>query len=141
MAGHPARIPGNRPVLCIAPSTGWVKCNSKGLPRLSGYCCLWEYILEQNNINYGLFFSIPWVQFALYAEIMGAIFRIENAFTKGWFRLWLECDSQLAAQAFKNSIIVPRRLISGCLYYMEKTKHINIHVTRIFRERNFCAEK
>lgn len=87
VAGHPARIPGNRPVLCIAPSTGWLKCNSKGLPRLSGYCCLWEYILEQNNINYGLFFSIPWVQFALYAEIMGAIFRIENAFTKGWFRL------------------------------------------------------
>lgn len=42
---------------------------------------------------------------------------------------------------FKNSIIVPRRLQSRCLNCMVKTKHTRIHVTHIFREGNYCAEK
>jgi len=35
---------------------------------------------------------------ALQAEIICTILANGIAFTKGWFRLWLECDSQLAIQ-------------------------------------------
>jgi len=84
-----------RSVLWFASSTGWVKCNITGLPSALWLLLLVGVYSGTKEINYGIFFTIPWVQVALYAEIMGAILGIENAFTKGWFRLWLECDSQL----------------------------------------------
>jgi ribonuclease HI len=43
----------------------------------------------------------------LHAELMAIILAMEMALTKGWLRLWVESDSQVAIRASKDHSIVP----------------------------------
>jgi len=74
------------------------------------------------------------------AEIFGAILAIEIAHNRNWLNLWLETDSMLLLQAFKNSDMVPWVVKNRWLNCMELTKGMNFTVTHILREGNVCAD-
>lgn len=44
---------------------------------------------------------------AVFAELMGAILAMEQAFLKNWSHLWLETNSKLVVEAFSNPSLVP----------------------------------
>lgn len=50
------------------------------------------------------------VSIVLHAELNGAMLAIETVFQRGWNRLWLENDSLLVIQAFRNPDLVPWKL-------------------------------
>lgn len=52
------------------------------------------------------------IKFALYTEMMVVIMALENAHSRVWSRIWLECDSCLVIDAFTNHSIIPWVLTS-----------------------------
>jgi len=46
------------------------------------------------------------VQSTLFAEVIAAILSMEFAFSKGWSKVWLECDTVLVVQAFSKTFLV-----------------------------------
>ncbi|KAL5147329.1 hypothetical protein HKD37_06G017030 [Glycine soja] len=47
------------------------------------------------------------IKYVLFAELLAANKAIEICRDKGWQKMWIECDSMLVVQAFKNEHIVP----------------------------------
>lgn len=82
-----------------------------------------------------------YAEFVLHAEFVGVMLAIEIAFDKGWHNLWIECDSKLVLDAFKNISLVPWKLVNrwkNCLYIADR---MNIRFSHIFREGNSSADK
>lgn len=75
------------------------------------------------------------------AELSGIMFGDETAFQKGWNHLWLQCDSQLAIQAFKNNSIVPWKLRSRWRNMLLLAKKMHFVYSHVYREGNVCADK
>lgn len=75
------------------------------------------------------------------------MFGVEKAIQKGWNHLWIECDSQLAIQAFKNKAIVPwslRNRWGNMLKSLSKIRYVYSHIYIYIykhRESNVCADK
>ena len=72
---------------------------------------------------------------------MGAILAIEPAWSKGFRRIWLECDSSLLCQAFSLFNLIPWSLRGRWRKCIKIYKEIEFKVSHIFRERNHCANK
>lgn len=77
---------------------------------------------------------------AFHAEILGAMKAIEIAHQYQWKNLWLESDSSLVVNAFKNSSLVPRKLRNRWTNCLNITKSMNFLVTRVYREGNSCVD-
>ena len=41
----------------------------------------------------------------MYVALVAAMTTIELAYNKGWFQLWLKCDSSLVVSTFKTSFM------------------------------------
>ena len=76
-----------------------------------------------------------------FAETFAAVIAIETACEKGWRNLWLECDSMLVVQAFKNENIVSWTLRNRWKNAIIKTRDMNLVVGHIYREGNTCADR
>ena len=89
----------------------------------------------------GSFSSFLGVQKSLYAEVMGAILAIEIAWSKGFRRIWLECDSSHLCQAFSLFNLIPWYLRGRWRKCIKISKEIDFEVSHIFREGNYYADK
>lgn len=78
---------------------------------------------------------------ASFAEMIGAMMAIEFAHSKGWHKLWLECDSKLVVDAFTNTSLVPWRLQNRWNNCLLITRSMHFAVSHIFKEGNACADK
>jgi hypothetical protein len=75
----------------------------------------------------------------LHAELMGIILAMEMALEKGWLRLWVESDSQVAVRASKDHSIVPWNLRNrwrNCFSHQ-----MQLLFSHVYREGNSCADK
>jgi hypothetical protein len=73
---------------------------------------------------------------SLFSEIMGIILAIECAFDKGWTRLLIESESQVAILAFKSCNIIPWQLHNRWFNCMIKLRSMHYVVSHIFRDGN-----
>ncbi|KHN06559.1 hypothetical protein glysoja_010903, partial [Glycine soja] len=58
----------------------------------------------------------------------------------GWRNLWLECDSIMIVEAFRNDGLVPWQLKNRWLKCTALVTRMNFVVGHIFREDNACAD-
>jgi len=89
----------------------------------------------------GSFSSFLGVRKSLYAEVTGAILAIELAWSKGFRRIWLACDSSLLCQSFSSFNLIPWSLRGRWRKYIKICKEIEFKVSHIFREGNHYANK
>lgn len=66
---------------------------------------------------------------------------VEIAYKKGWHRLWLECDSMLVVNAFKDASLVPWRIRVSWNNCIILTRKMQFMVSHICREGNICTDK
>ncbi|KAK2410614.1 hypothetical protein QL285_045971 [Trifolium repens] len=100
---HQPKIRVLQEVCWEPPVLNWIKCNidgaSNGNPGLSS--C--GGIFRDHEANFIFAFAEPLGMSSSYVvEICGAMRAIEIAYQKQWMHLWLETDSSLVVNAFKN---------------------------------------
>lgn len=119
-----------------------VKCNTDGAARgCPGRSTCGGIFRDSRGSFMGCFSVNIGINKALQAELLGAMWSIEIAFSKGWRNLWLECDSKLVLCAFKNSDIVPWKLRNRWNNCLLLTKQMRFQISHIFREGNHCADR
>ena len=90
------------------PHINWVKVNTDGIARGCPSFSACVGIFRGSKGEYiGSFSSFLGVQKSLYVDVMGVILAIELAWSKGFRRIWLECDSSLLCQAFSSFNLIP----------------------------------
>lgn len=72
----------------------------------------------------------------MWLKLIGVVLTIEIAFKKGWRRLWLQCDSILLVQSFRDIDFVPWRIKNRWCNCIELTKQMYLVVGHVFREEN-----
>lgn len=77
---------------------------------------------------------------AYFAELSAAMRAIEIASQQNWTQLWLESDSMLVVNAFKNHALVPWKLRNRWYNCIHTVLSMNFIVSHIFREGNQCAD-
>lgn len=65
---------------------------------------------------------------------------IEIAASHQWKSLWLESDSALVVNAFKNHSLIPWKLRNRWNNCLHIVRGMNFLVTHVFREGNCCAD-
>jgi hypothetical protein len=78
---------------------------------------------------------------SFFAELRGALKAIEIAFSNNWNHLWLETDSMLVVNAFKNqNKIVAWPLRNRWKNALAVTRQMNFLISRVYREGNKVAD-
>ncbi|MCH80179.1 ribonuclease H protein [Trifolium medium] len=127
-------------VIWHPPSLNWFKCNIDGSSNFSGSAC--GGIFRNHLADFQFAFAQPLgVDSPFSAELFGAILAIEYAFSNGWHNLWLESDSMLVVNAFKE----PHKPVTWALRNrwnnaLVLLSNMNCIVTHIFREGNVVAD-
>jgi ribonuclease HI len=139
---HQPKIPVLKEVCWEPPVLNWIKCNidgaSNGNPGLSS--C--GGIFRDHEANFIFAFAEPLGMSSSYVvEICGAMRAIEIAYQKQWMHLWLETDSSLVVNAFKN----PDKPVAWQIRNRWKNvlfmfRQMNCVVTHIYREGNQVAD-
>ena len=105
---HLPRPPSITEVLWHPPPIHWTKCNtddaSLGNPRSSSCGGIFR---DFKGICKGCFAEFLGLTTSYQAELCGVIRAIEIAYEQNWHNLWIETDSSLVVQAFKNSRLIP----------------------------------
>ena len=65
----------------------------------------------------------------------------ELAWSKGFRRIWLECDSFLFCQTFNSFNLIRWSFRGRCRKCIKICKEIEFKVSHIFREGNHCTDK
>jgi ribonuclease HI len=139
---HHPKVPVLKEVYWQPPVVTWIKCNidgaSNGNPGLSS--C--GGIFRDHEANFIFAFAEPLGLSTSYvAELCGAMRAIEIAHQKHWQHLWLETDSKLVVEAFKNpNKPVAWQLSNRWKNTMFMFKQLNCVVTHIYREGNQAAD-
>jgi len=106
---HPPNAPQIIEVIWSPPNFNWVKCNTDGSATATSSAC--GGIFRDKHAKFLLCFAENTsLQNAYHAELMGAMRAIELASSSNWNYLWLECDSALVVNAFKNKYLIPWKL-------------------------------
>ena len=79
-------------------------------------------------------------EIAYFTELSGALRAIELANQFNWQNLWLESDSALVVNAFKNKFQVPWKLRNRWKNFTLITSSMNFIVSHVFREGNEYAD-
>jgi len=136
---HPPNAPKIIKVLWHPPILNWVKCNTDGSATSSSLAC--GGIFRNNNAQFMLCFSENTGNGnTFFAELSGAMRAIELASQHRWTKLWLECDSAMVVNAFKNNTIVPWKIRNRWENCLALCKSMQLLVTRVYREGNSCAD-
>ncbi|XP_019427135.1 PREDICTED: uncharacterized protein LOC109335456 [Lupinus angustifolius] len=118
-----------------ADKLGWC---SKGLPR----ACRGGAIFRDGQGGcVGCFASYFNIQDSLYAGVLAAIIVVQVTYSKGWYLIWLECDSTSVVEIFMGSKPVPWKLSNLMNKCMNTMLDMQVKVSHIFREGNACADK
>jgi ribonuclease HI len=126
------------PVLWKAPMALWTKVNSDESVIDTTTAC--GAILRDCTGAYkGGFSSKLAHSTVLHAELMGIILAMEMVLEKGWSRLWVEIDSQLAIRASRDHSIVPWNLQNR--WHNCFSCQMQLLFSHVYREGNSCADK
>ncbi|XP_019434441.1 PREDICTED: uncharacterized protein LOC109341090 [Lupinus angustifolius] len=99
-------------------------------------------IFRDHSGNMVAFFASYYgIHDALYAELQTAIKAIDIAFKHGWNSIWLECDSTLVVDIFNGKSSVPWHLWSKWNICKQTLLAMNLSISHIYREGNYCADK
>ncbi|KAL8506337.1 hypothetical protein ACS0TY_017274 [Phlomoides rotata] len=80
--------------------------------------------------------------FAFEAELSTALYTIELAHARGWWKVWLECDSIYVVRIFREqSPKVLWRLIAQWHKIRKTMKTMHVVVSHIYREGNDIADR
>ncbi|KAF1878970.1 hypothetical protein Lal_00047642 [Lupinus albus] len=131
------------------PKVGWIKVNSdgagNGLPGLVGGGGIFR---DSNGVLLACFASYLHLQDALFAELFAAMKAIRISYKRGWWNLWLECDSTLVMDIFNSRSKAPWKLQNEWLLCMKEIAQMNLCIAQmnlcisyIHREGNSCANK
>jgi ribonuclease HI len=126
------------PVSWKAPMAPWTKVNTDGSVIDTATAC-GAIFRDFMGAYKGGFSSKLEHSTVLHAELMGIILAMEMALEKGWLRLWVESDSQVAVRASKDHSIVPWNLQNrwhNCL-----SCQMQLLFSHVYREGNSCADK
>ncbi|CAJ2678215.1 unnamed protein product [Trifolium pratense] len=92
---HPPKAPTIKDIIWQPPTHFWVKCNSDGAALGTPGLASCGGLFRNSSAEFlGAFAENLGVNNALYAELVGAMKAIEIAFSRQWYNLWLESDSQ-----------------------------------------------
>jgi len=122
-------------------STAWIKINNDGAsvknPNRASAGCIFR---NHEGICLGCFARFLGEGNALFAELSTIMVAIEIADSKNYLNVWLECDSQVAIQAFISHLIVPWSLRNRRWNCKSIVQKMNFLVSQIFREGNVCID-
>jgi len=94
----------------------WFKCNKDGEAKGHlGYC----------DIFVGGFFQNLETSIALHVELTASIVYVAISYDRGWFNLWLKCDSTLNFKALDNFTLISWQLQNRWSNYLNLIKKIN----------------
>lgn len=140
--GHVPKAPCIIQVDWNPPMRSWMKCNTDGAaigcPRIAACRGIFR---DSRATILGCFSDHIGIATSLHAELVGAITAIEITYKKGWHKLWLECDSKLVVDAFKNPDLVPWKVRvrwNNCISF---TQCMHFIVSHIYRKGNSYADK
>jgi len=129
-------------VIWELPHINWVKVNTDGAARgCLGFSACAGIFRGSRGEYIGSFSSFLGIQKSLYVEVMGAILAIEFAWSKGFRRIWLECDFSLLCQAFSSFNLILWSLRGRWRKCIKICKEIEFKVSHIFSDGNHCADK
>jgi len=98
----PPKAPIIREVMWSPPITSWIKINTYGAYVKNPIRASAGGIFRDEHCAcLGCFAQFLGVGDALFAELSAAMSAIELAVSKGFFNVWMECDSQLVLQALR----------------------------------------
>lgn len=121
-----------------------VKVNTDGLSKKNpGLSACGGLFRDHRGLFLGGFAMFLGQHSAFFAEFMAVIFAIENAYSRGWHRLWIECDSLSLAvtQCLTNSHYAPPwQLHTRRLNCLDMLKVMEFHISHIYREGNKVAD-
>ncbi|XP_024632555.1 uncharacterized protein [Medicago truncatula] len=136
---HPPKAPKIIEVLWNPPPLHWIKCNTDGSSNTNTSSC--GGIFRDRNADFLMCFAEnTGHENAYFAELSGAMRAIELAKLHNWQSLWLESDSALVVNAFKNISQVPWKLRNRWENCILATRNMNFIVSHVFREGNECAD-
>jgi ribonuclease HI len=126
----------------MPPSLNWIKCNTDGASIGNPGLASCGGVFRNHNAEFLMAFAEPLgIATSYFAELSGAIKAIEIAFDNKWNNLWLETDSMLVVNAFKNPAVgVAWPLRNRWRNALTKSTQMNFLVTHIFREGNKVAD-
>lgn len=130
---HPRKAPIIKQVHWQLPPPPWLKCNTDGAARGSPGLFIddnafffWEVLLPIQAFN---------------QLLLAVIIAIEMAMEKNWSVLWLETNSSLLVNAFKNPSSGPWSLFNCWKNCISLTNSFSFRILHIYREANACANK
>jgi len=124
------------------PHINWVKVNTNGAAReCLGFLACVGIFCDSRGEYIDSFFSFLGVQKSLYVEVIGVILAIELGWSKGFRRIWLECDSSLLCQAFSLFNLIQCSLRGRWRKCIKLYQEIELIVSHIFCVGNHCADK
>lgn len=135
VAGHPQKEFDSKPILWKMPRLGWIKANIDGASLGSpGLLASGGIFHDSHGVFLGVFALHIGIFVAFRAKILAEINALELAFSHNWHALWLEIDSTLLVDAFKNPSMIPwdlRNKWDNCLLHFN---HSTFYVSHIYRE-------
>jgi ribonuclease HI len=124
------------------PLVSWIKCNIDGAHSGNPGNASCGGVFRDNDAEFLFAFAEPLgVASSYFAELSGALRAIEIAFANNWTNLWLESDSSLVVETFRN----PNKTVAWLLRNRWKNMlvmlgQMNCIVTHIYREGNVVAD-
>jgi ribonuclease HI len=139
---HTPRVPCLKEVIWMPPALNWIKCNTDGASIGNPGLASCGGVFRDQNADFLLAFAEPLgIASSYFAELSGVIKAIEISFDNQWNNLWLETDSMLVVNAFKNHDVgVAWPLRNRWKNALIKTRQMNFLVTHVFREGNKVAD-
>ncbi|XP_062028777.1 uncharacterized protein LOC133744735 [Rosa rugosa] len=134
------KAPKYIPVQWIPPPIQWLKVNTDGSFRSIEMAGFGGIFRDHEGHFRGAFAQKVEAPCAIDAEVLAVIEAMRIAWAKSWTHIWLETDSILVVQYFKNPNLIPWRLRIAwynCLYL---TRMIHFRVSHTFREGNTVAD-
>ncbi|XP_019450601.1 PREDICTED: uncharacterized protein LOC109352874 [Lupinus angustifolius] len=129
-------------VCWLPPIRGWTKVNSDRAARGAHGSAGGGAIFKDHNGDFLAYFADYFgIQSALFAELNLALMAIEFASNMGWNTHWLECDSSLVVDIFKGAAKPPWNLVNQWNFCQGIMEIMQINVSHIFWEGNFCADR
>ncbi|XP_019435162.1 PREDICTED: uncharacterized protein LOC109341675 [Lupinus angustifolius] len=140
--GKYSKAPTITEVNWALPLMGWVKINIDGVAKGSpGHAGGGAIFRDGKGKCLGCLASYFNIQHSLFAEVLAAIKAIQIAHAKGWFLIWLECDSTSVVDIFKGIKPVPWKLSNLMNKCNRLMMDMQVQVSHIFREENACADR
>lgn len=129
-------------VIWQCPLLGWFKVNTDGAAfGSSGQAGGARIFRDENGSFFACFANYFEIKNVLYAELNASMMAVELAHQRGWNSLWLECDSSLVVNTFKDATKVPWKLAAKWCICKKRLSSMNFQDFHIFREGSACADR